>query len=117
MPAAQFTRRQITKIQDEGGDVGVKPAVTGCGVDPASGDVWLALGNLLVIVNKDGDHTAEYRSYTPKERASSRAPSLSNPIASSSSPILSEFSNSRAPIGHKRQRSPRSLTNIFRAIV
>jgi hypothetical protein len=66
MPAAQFTRRQITKIQEEGGDIGVKPAVTGCGVDPANGDVWLALGNLLVIVNKDGDHTAEYRSYTPE---------------------------------------------------
>ena len=65
MPAAQFTRKQIAR-KAEGGDANVKPAVVGCGVDPANGDVWLALSNLLVVVNKDGDHTAEYRSYTPE---------------------------------------------------
>ncbi len=66
MPAAQFTRRQIARQQEEGGEANVKPAVTGFGVDPVTGDTWLALGDLLVVVNKDGDHTAEYRSYTPQ---------------------------------------------------
>jgi hypothetical protein len=66
MGAAQFTRRQIARIQEEGGDLGVKPAITGCGVDPANGDIWLAIRDLLVVINKDGDRTAEYRSYTPE---------------------------------------------------
>lgn len=66
MPAAQFTRRQIAQQREQGSEANVKPAVTGFGLDTANGDVWLALGNLLVVVDKDGDHVAEYRSYTPE---------------------------------------------------
>jgi DNA-binding beta-propeller fold protein YncE len=66
MPAAQFTRKQIAHQQESGGEPNVKPAVTGCGVDPLSGDTWLAIGDNLVVVNKDGDRTAEYRTYTPE---------------------------------------------------
>jgi hypothetical protein len=62
-PEAQFTRRQISK-QDEGAAPNVKPSISGFGVDAASGEIWLAMGDLLVVLDKDGNRKIEYRGYT-----------------------------------------------------
>lgn len=63
-PAAQFTRRQIARAQEDGSAPNVKPSVTGFGVDPVSGDVWFAIGDLLAVIDREGNRKIEYRSYT-----------------------------------------------------
>jgi hypothetical protein len=69
-PEAQFTRRQISKQKDDDATPNVNPSISGFGVDAASGEIWLAMGDLLVVLDKDGDpkkdgdRKIEYRSYT-----------------------------------------------------
>lgn len=65
-PAAQATRKEIER-QEKRGDAPVfKRIMTGAGVDPANGEVWMALGNNLIHFDKEGNRRATYKIYTPE---------------------------------------------------
>ncbi len=65
-PAAQATRKEIEK-QEKRGDAPVfKRILTGVGVERASGEVWMALGDKLLHFDKEGNRRATYLIYTPE---------------------------------------------------
>jgi hypothetical protein len=64
-PAAQASRREIRR-QESGGTPTMKPTVTAIGVDPATQEVWLAMGAVLVHFDRDGNPRGTYRTYTPE---------------------------------------------------
>ena len=64
-PAAQAARREIAK-QERGGTPMMKPVVNAFGVDADGDTVWLALGNRLMLFDKDGFRRGLYRTYTPE---------------------------------------------------
>jgi len=63
---AQAARREITR-QDKrsGGALALHPIITAVGVDPATQEVWVALGNLLLHFDHSGGRRGAYRLYTP----------------------------------------------------
>jgi hypothetical protein len=63
-PAAQAERNEIARIEG-GGSVALHRVITGMGVDPESQDLWVSAGTLLLHFDKDGNHLASYRTYTP----------------------------------------------------
>jgi hypothetical protein len=65
-PVAQAARREIWK-QDAGGKAPVlKPTVTALAVDPATQELWMAVGGTLLHFDKDGNRRGSYRTYTPE---------------------------------------------------
>lgn len=62
-PMAQAARREITK-QESGGTPTFKPTVMAVAVDPATQEVWLAVGGVLVHLDRDGNPHGAYRTYT-----------------------------------------------------
>jgi len=65
-PAAQATRKEIER-QEKRGDAPVfKRILTGVGVERASGEVWMALGDKLLHFDKEGNRRATYLIYTPE---------------------------------------------------
>jgi hypothetical protein len=65
-PVAQAARREIWK-QDAGGKAPVlKPPVTALAVDPATQELWMAVGGTLLHFDKDGNRRGSYRTYTPE---------------------------------------------------
>jgi len=63
-PAAQATRKEIER-QEKRGDAPVfKRIMTAVGVEPSTGEVWMALGNNLVHFDKDGNRRGTYKIYT-----------------------------------------------------
>jgi hypothetical protein len=66
-PAAQATRKEIER-QEKRGDAPVfKRVLTAVGVERATGEVWMALGNNLLHFDKEGSRRATYKIYTPEE--------------------------------------------------
>jgi hypothetical protein len=66
-PAAQATRKEIER-QEKRGDAPVfKRVLTAVGVERATGEVWMALGNNLLHFDKEGNRRATYKIYTPEE--------------------------------------------------
>jgi hypothetical protein len=65
-PEASARRRAIVRQEDSNQPVVFTPILTGFGVDPVNGDIWMALHNLLVHFDKDGIRRSEYQMYTPK---------------------------------------------------
>ncbi|HEY2545713.1 MAG TPA: hypothetical protein VGI46_06580 [Candidatus Acidoferrum sp.] len=66
-PAAQATRKEIER-QEKRGDAPVfKRVMTAVGVESATGEVWMALGNNLLHFDKEGNRRATYKIYTPEE--------------------------------------------------
>ena len=63
---ARAARREIDRQENRGGTPSLKPVMTGVGVEPASGEVWFALGNTLVRFDKEGNRRATYKIYTPE---------------------------------------------------
>jgi hypothetical protein len=63
-PAAQAARREISRQDERTSPPRLKPVISAFGVDPRSHEVWIALGDQLVEVDKDGDRRAVYRTYT-----------------------------------------------------
>ena len=65
-PAAQATRKEIER-QEKRGDAPVfKRILTGVGVERATGEVWMALGDKLLHFDKEGNRRATYLIYTPE---------------------------------------------------
>ncbi len=63
-PAAQATRKEIER-QEKRGDAPIfKRILTGFGIDRATGEVWMALGDKLLHFDKDGNRRATYLIYT-----------------------------------------------------
>jgi hypothetical protein len=63
-PAAQATRKEIER-QEKRGDAPVfKRIMTAVGVEPGTGEVWMALGNNLLHFDKEGNRRATYKIYT-----------------------------------------------------
>lgn len=66
-PEASATRKAIDRYENNVVDPVVFRAIlTAFGVDPANGDVWMGLHNMLVHFDKDGIRRSEYQIYTPK---------------------------------------------------
>jgi hypothetical protein len=65
-PQAQAIRREIVKQEKARKAPSFKRILTGFGVDPITGDVWMAIGNTLLHFDKDGNRRASYQMYTPE---------------------------------------------------
>jgi hypothetical protein len=63
-PAAQAARREIAR-QERGRALTFKPLVTAVAVEPATQEIWMALGGLLLHFDRDGNRRTTYRTYTP----------------------------------------------------
>ena len=64
-PAAQAARREIQR-QERGGTPAFKPIVTAIAVDPATEEIWIALGGLLLHFDRDGNRRGTYRTFRPE---------------------------------------------------
>jgi hypothetical protein len=65
-PVAQAMRKEILRQENRGDAPVFKRIMTAFGVDRASGDVWMALGDDLLHFDKDGNRRASYHVYTPE---------------------------------------------------
>jgi hypothetical protein len=65
-PAAQAMRKEIAKQESRGDAPVFKPILTGFGVDRATGEVWMGLGDDLLHFDKEGNRRASYHIYTPE---------------------------------------------------
>ena len=65
LAAALAVRREISRQERRGDQPSFKRHLTAVGVDPTSGEVWIALHNLLLQFDKDGSRRAGYLLYTP----------------------------------------------------
>ena len=63
LPAAQATRREIAQ-QERGGTLALKPIVGAVGVDPQTGEMWLAIGGRLLRFAPDGTEHGSYLIFT-----------------------------------------------------
>jgi len=66
MPAAQAARKEILRQESKGLQPSFKRILTAVGVDPANGEVWIALYNTLLHFDKEGNRRATYKIYTPQ---------------------------------------------------
>jgi len=64
-PEAQAARKEIERQEKkENVAPSLRSNLTAFGVDPVSGDVWMALHNTLLHFDKDGNRVSEYQIYT-----------------------------------------------------
>ena len=63
---AQAIRREIVKQEKNRKSPSFKRILTALGVDPITGEVWMAIGNTLLHFDKDGNRRASYQMYTPE---------------------------------------------------
>jgi len=66
MPEAAAARREIANQERRTGSPRFKQIMTALGVERQTGEVWIALGNLLLRFDKEGNRRASYRIYTPQ---------------------------------------------------
>jgi hypothetical protein len=66
LTAALAVRREIARQERRGDQPSFKRNLTAVGVDRTSGEVWIALHNLLLQFDKDGSRRASYLLYTPQ---------------------------------------------------
>ena len=64
MPKAQAVRKEIERQEKRGDTPSFKRVLSAVGVDPKTGEVWMALGNVLHHFDREGNHRAAYRLYT-----------------------------------------------------
>lgn len=64
-PEAQAARKEIIKQENKRTPPYFVAILTAFGVDPASGEVWMALHNTLLHFDKEGNRLSEYQIYTP----------------------------------------------------
>lgn len=62
---ASARRRAIERKENSDEPIVFQPILTGFGVDPVNGDLWMGLHNLLLHFDKDGIRRSEYDLYTP----------------------------------------------------
>ncbi|HET6931187.1 MAG TPA: hypothetical protein VFI45_12765 [Candidatus Acidoferrum sp.] len=61
---ARAARREIERQEKRSEPPALQRILTAFGVDPVSGDVWMALHNTLLHFDKDGNRRSEYQIYT-----------------------------------------------------
>jgi len=66
LTAALAVRREIARQERRGDQPSFKRNLTAVGVDRTTGEVWIALHNLLLQFDKDGSRRASYLLYTPE---------------------------------------------------
>ena len=66
MPEAAAVRREIERQERRGGTPRFKQVMTAMGVDKQTGEVWIAMGNMLLRFDKEGNRRATFRLYTPE---------------------------------------------------
>jgi hypothetical protein len=66
LPEAAAVRREIERQERRGGAPRFKQVMTGMGVDKQTGEVWIAMGNMLLRFDKEGNRRATFRLYTPE---------------------------------------------------
>lgn len=62
-PAAQAARKALAR--SDSGTPALHRIISAMGVDAQTQDVWLAIGNLLMHFDKDGQRLASFRTYLP----------------------------------------------------
>jgi hypothetical protein len=65
-PEAQAIRREILRQEKHQKPPTFKRVLTAMGVDRQSGEVWMAVGDMLMRFDKDGNRRASYLLYTPE---------------------------------------------------
>ncbi len=65
LPTAQAARREIQR-QERGGPPSLKPIITAVGVDPATEEIWVAVGGRLLHFDREGVRRGTYRTFTPE---------------------------------------------------
>lgn len=63
-PAAQTVRREIKRQDEKGGAPRMKTIINALGVDPVTQQLWLALGNVVLHLDREGTQIAAYRAYS-----------------------------------------------------
>ena len=64
-PEAQAVRREIKKQESRSKAPFFKRVLTAVGIDPASGEIWMGVGNNLLHFDKEGNRRDTYQLYTP----------------------------------------------------
>ena len=65
-PAALAIRREIVKQEKHQKAPSFKRVLTAVGIDRATGEVWMGVGDHLLHFDKDGNRRASYTMYTPQ---------------------------------------------------
>ncbi len=65
LPEAQAMQREILRQEQRGGAPVFKPVLTAFGVDPETGEIWMAMRDTLLHFDKEGNRRATYLIYTP----------------------------------------------------
>src|SRR5487761_79206 len=63
-PTAQAMRRAIYRFDQHSAPPQLQKVINAIDVDPATGEVWVSLGDDLMKFDKDGNRTAKYRTLT-----------------------------------------------------
>ena len=63
-PTAQAMRRAIYRLDQQSTTPQLQKVINAIGVDPATDEVWVALGDDLMKFDKDGNRTGKYRTLT-----------------------------------------------------
>jgi hypothetical protein len=66
MPEARAIRREIDRQEKRGDPPLFHRVLTAFGVDPVTGEIWMALHNMLLHFDKDGNRRSTYQIYTPE---------------------------------------------------
>lgn len=64
-PSAQAMRRNISREDQQNAAPDFRKVINAIGVDPATDEVWVALGNDLMKFDKAGDRVGRYRTLLP----------------------------------------------------
>ncbi len=62
---ARASRREIARLDKRPDPPNLPQILTGFGVDPVNGDLWMCLHNTLLHFDKEGNRRSEYQIYTP----------------------------------------------------
>lgn len=65
-PEAAAMRREIARQESRGDTPRFKQVMTAMGVEKQTGEVWIAIGNMLLRFDKEGNRRATFRLYTPQ---------------------------------------------------
>lgn len=66
LPEAAAVRREIARQEKRGDTPHFKQVMTAMGVEKQTGEVWIAIGNILLRFDKEGNRRATFRLYTPQ---------------------------------------------------
>jgi hypothetical protein len=64
-PSAQALRRSIWRLDQQDAAPNLQKVINALGVDPATGEVWVALGDDLMRFDKAGNRVGRYRTLLP----------------------------------------------------